>query len=77
LWEYDEVDGIMDGELWPEAGVPGPAPTVPQVPHTSEDLKEAKRVRKEFPETWLWTEVLAGYLITLSCLSGFGLWSHM
>ena len=60
--------GQHPGPMGPRSGL-----MEEQVPHTSEDLKEAKHVRKEFPETWLWTEVLAGYWTILSCLNGFGL----
>ena len=30
------------------------------------DLSKVDRVRTEFPETWLWSEVISGYLMVIN-----------
>ena len=34
-------------------------------PQNEEGLSAVTRVRKEFPETWLWSKVISGYFIIL------------
>ena len=34
----------------------------PNEKHQSADLSKVDRVRKDFPETWLWSEMESGYL---------------
>ena len=35
----------------------------------SKDLSKVDRVRTEFPETWLWSEVISGYLKILDSVA--------
>lgn len=54
------------GPIGATGGVAGP-PRVdvngPPGVEKSKGLSEVKRIRTEFPETWLWSNVISGYLL--------------
>ena len=47
--------GVLSGALLPQP-IPSAAPQTPQ-----QSLEESARVRTVFPETWLWSNAVAGY----------------
>ena len=50
-------------------GMPGPRGQVPAPAPTDEDqskdleLETSTNVRSNFPETWIWTEAMTGYVV--------------
>jgi len=47
-------DGLIDAD--PPVGAPAPAPT-------DNDQGGDTNVRSNFPETWIWTEAMTGYVV--------------
>ena len=65
-WRRPEIrgpEGPFDGAPRGPAGPAAPpAPKNGLTETNSKDLSEVKKVRSEFPETWLWTNAISGYM---------------